>query len=271
MSYDLVEMLVLRRRQQQWKERMNFEPPCLPESTGTGPALQVYLLGSVSFEAALNLQRRMAYQVSGDPESAAMILCEHLPLITVGREGSRNHILCEPEDLIARRWPVRWVNRGGGCLLHLPGQLAIYPIVDLEKLGLDLQGYLDRLHTVLRAVVRDFIGTAETRHGRTGVWANSRPIAGVGVAVCNGVTYHGAFLNVNADLQPFRRVLFGDRGDGPMTSLERERRGRVSPTLVRQSLLEHFTDRFHFGRTSLFFDHPLLGRKAPSDAVPASS
>ena len=96
-------------------------------------SLQVYLLGSIDFESALALQRRLIYQVAGERSGAALVLCEHPPLITVGRQGSRSHILCDSEELRARRWKVRWVNRGGGCLLHQPGQLAVYPILPLDR------------------------------------------------------------------------------------------------------------------------------------------
>jgi lipoyl(octanoyl) transferase len=233
--------------------------------------LQVYLLGSVDFEAALTLQRQLIYHVAGDRTRAALVLCEHPPLITVGRHGSRAHILCEPEELRARRWQVRWVNRGGGCLLHLPGQLAVYPILPLDRLGLGLQEYLDRLHQVLAALVADFDVGGVTRPGQAGVWVGARPVAGVGVAVRDWVTYYGAAVNVNPDLEPFRRVRWGGPADGPMTSLERERRGPLRPSLVRERLLEHFVARFPYGRTSLFSDHPALGRRAPSDAVASSS
>ena len=92
-------------------------------TSGTEPALlQVYLLGVVDFEAALALQRRLAYEVAGDRDRAALVVCEHPPLITVGRQGSRAHILCDPDELHARRWRVRWVNRGGGCGMLPPGQ-----------------------------------------------------------------------------------------------------------------------------------------------------
>src|SRR5262252_2625833 len=101
-------------------------------------ALQAYLLGTVDFDAALALQRQLVYQVGGERDQAALVLCEHPAAITVGRQGSRAHILYEPEELHSLRWRVRWVNRGGGCLLHLPGQLAVYPILPLDRLGLGL-------------------------------------------------------------------------------------------------------------------------------------
>jgi lipoyl(octanoyl) transferase len=232
--------------------------------------LQAYLLGAVDFEAALALQRRLVYHVSGSRTSAALVLCEHPPVITVGRQGSRRHILGEPDELRARQWRVRWVNRGGGCLLHVPGQLAVYPIVALDHLGLGLHAYLDRLQEVLTDVLADFDVRGETRPGQRGVWVGARLIAGVGVAVRDWVTYFGAVLNVNPALEPFRLVRSGGPGEGLMTSLERERRGPLRPALVRERLLEHFAARFAFDRTVLFSDHPSLSRKAPSDAVATS-
>ena len=214
------------------------------------------------------MQRRLAFTIAGDRSSAVLLLCEHPPLVTVGRQGSRAHILCEPEELRARQWRVRWVNRGGGCLLHLPGQLAIYPLLPLDRLELGLQDYLDRLHEVMVAVLDDFSVRGETHSGEPGVWVRDRPVAGCGVAVRDWVSYYGAYLNVAPDLEPYRRVRFaGSATHGQMTSLARERRGLVRPAHVRQRLIEHFAERFGFADVALFTDHPALGRRAPSDAV----
>jgi lipoyl(octanoyl) transferase len=229
------------------------------------------LLGSVDFEAALALQQRLVFEIAGNRSAAALILCEHPPLITVGRQGSWAHILCDREELQARRWRVRWVNRGGGCLLHLPGQMAIYPILALDRLGMGVQDYLDRLHAVLIALLDDFSIRGKSQPGHSGVWVAGRPIASVGVAIRDWVAYYGAALNVNPDLQPFRLVRTAGRVGGTMTSVECERHGPLRPAYVRERLLEHFTERFRIARTSLFFDHPLLKRKAPSDALATSS
>jgi lipoyl(octanoyl) transferase len=233
----------------------------------TGPALHVYMLGAVEFEAALAFQRRLAYEIAGDRRRAALILCEHhQPLITVGRQGSRAHILCEPAELRARQWKVRWVNRGGGCLLHLPGQLAVYPVLALDQFGLGLQAYLQRLQQVIWDVIGDFGVAGQTRPSQPGVWVGSRLIAGVGVAVRDWVSYYGAYFNINPALDAFRLVRCGEPDDGPMTSLERERRGPLRPSMPRERLLEHFAARFGFGQMSFFSDHPTLHRKAAADA-----
>lgn len=233
--------------------------------------LQVYLLGLVDFESLLSFQRRLVYQVRGVRDCAALVLCEHLPLITVGRHGSWSHILYEPAELSAREWPVRWVNRGGGCHLHVPGQLAIYSVVALDRCRFGLQEYVAQLQRVLVAVLDDFGVHAGVRSGHAGVWVGDRPIASVGVAVRDWVTYFGAVLNVSPSLEPFRRIRSGLPVDGPMTSLERERRAPLRASLVRERLLEHFAASFGVTRTSLFCDHPSLDRKAPADAVASRS
>jgi lipoyl(octanoyl) transferase len=250
---------------------MKAESPICSVATAAHPVLQVYLLGLVDFDVALAFQRRLVFEIAGDRSAAALILCEHPPLITVGREGSWGHILCTPEELLARRWPVRWVNRGGGCLLHLPGQMAIYPILALDRLGLGVQDYLDRLHAVLLALLDDFSIYGHCRPAQPGIWVARRPIASIGVATRNWVAYFGAALNVNPDLKPYQLVQTAGPAGGTMTSIACERHSALRSALARERLLEHFTDRFRFARTSLFFDHPLLKRKAPSDALATSS
>jgi lipoyl(octanoyl) transferase len=258
---------------------MNPEPPAwttppdgvparAPESgqEADNSALHVYLLGALDFDAVLALQRRLVYEVASDRKRGALILCEHPSLITVGRQGSRTHILCEAEELRARQWQVRWVNRGGGCLLHMPGQLAIYPVLALDRFSLTVPAYLDQFQSVLLALLADFSVLGTVCPGQPGVWVGDRLVANVGIAVREWVTYYGAVLNVNPALAPYRLVL-PSAGAEPMTSLERERRGPVRPSLVRQRLAEHFAARFPFARVAYFSDHPSLSRKARADAL----
>ena len=227
-----------------------------PERAGV---LQVYLLGTVDFEAALMLQKRLLYDISGDRGQAALMLCEHPPLITVGRHGSRAHILFEPEDLRARRWPIRWVNRGGGCILHHPGQLAVYPILPLDRLGFTVTGYLQLLGRALQDLMEEFYLPRPALASPGGLFCGPRMLASFGVAVRDWVSYFGAYLNVQPPLDLYRKVRPPGRfGAEPMTSLERERRGPVRPSLVRERLIEHCQRRFGFERIALFSGHPFL-------------
>jgi lipoyl(octanoyl) transferase len=243
MSVDLLDLFAPRRR------------------AGTFP-LRVYLLGEVEFDRVLALQQVLLHQVAADRDSLCLILCEHPPIITVGRQGGLEQIDIDRDELHHRGWHLRWVNRGGGCMLHLPGQLAIYPIIALDHLQIGLQDYLDRLHRILISVLEDFTVSATRRLESPGVWVEGRMVAGVGVAVRDWVSYYGAFLNVAPDLAAFRRIHTGDAEDGPMTSLVRERHGPLRPALVRERVLEHFCGAFDCERTALFFNHPMLDRAA---------
>jgi lipoyl(octanoyl) transferase len=232
------------------------------------PVLHAYLLGRVGFADLLTLQRRLAYEVAGDRAHAALILCEHPHTVSIGREGSRAHILYEAGELDTLGWPVRWVNRGGGTVLHAPGQLAVYPVVALDALGLHPRGYLNLLNETLTAIVTSLHLTGVSCDD-IGVRVGGRLVSEVGVAVRDWVSYFGAVLNIHPDLEPFRHVRCGGLGEPPMTSLERELRAPVRMGTVRQRLVEEFAARFGCARVSLFHHHPALKARTERDATAA--
>jgi lipoyl(octanoyl) transferase len=212
------------------------------------PALAVYLLGRLDLGAQLALQRRLAFDVSGDRTAAALVLCEPAAGVTIGREGSAAHVR-------AKGWPVQWVARGGGAVLHAPGQVACYPVFALDALGLSAGRYVSELVAVAGDLCREFGVTAEPDHERPGVRARGRRVASVGVAVRSAVSTFGLVVNATPDLAPFRAV----RCDGdalPMTSLARESAHRVRVSGVRQRLVELVAARFGFARVSVFHTHP---------------
>lgn len=236
------------------------------EST-TNPPVQAFLLGTTDFTTALSLQRRLVYEVSGDGPSA-VILCEHPAGITIGREGSRSHVRLTEVQLEVRRWPIHWIARGGGVVLHAPGQVACYPILPLERLGLTPATYLAKLCGVVAELAKGFGISAVVESDPPGVRIRGRHVASLGVAVRNGVTSFGFVLNVSPDLELFRNIKC--EGDAtPMTSLQRECPTRVRPTAVRQRLLELLTDRFGFGRLSVFHTHPTFLPRVPRYAFAA--
>jgi len=248
-----------------------LHPQRAPTDLGSSAPLRVYSLGQIDFDAALAFQHRLVYEARGDRNRAALILCEHPWLLSFGRQGSWSHVRWGIEDRARRRWPMRWVNRGGRCILHLPGQLAIYPIFALDRAGTGIQEYLTRLQRAIVALLDDFGIRGGRWPGHTGVCVENRPIAEIGVAVRDWITYFGAVLNVGPDLEPFRLVSSGVAGSDSMTSLEKERHGRVRPALVRELLVEYLTRELGFSDTLFFSDHPSLKRKAPCDALASRS
>ncbi|CAN5249575.1 hypothetical protein BH10PLA2_BH10PLA2_09150 [soil metagenome] len=237
----------------------------LPETAES--VLRAYLFGLMDFDAAMHLQRRFVDQVQGDRSRAFVIFCEHPPQISVGREGSWAHLQAPTGELRSPELPVHWVNRGGACILHQPGQLAIYSIMALDRRGLTIPSYLEKLQLSIGDALNDFGLIVQISPNQPDVYVSGRPIAQVGVAVTQWVGYFGAVLNINPNLSAWRRTRWEDRNWPAMTSIERERRGPLRISLLRERLLEHFANRFGFDRTSLFMDHPSLRRKVTLNAL----
>ncbi len=233
---------------------MQSECLTLPVARPSSSLLQVHLLGCVPFEEVLGLQRRLLHQIENDRSQSALIVCEHPPTITVGRLGSRGHIHIELEELRLRGWQVRWVNRGAGCVFHVPGQLAIYPIVPLDRIDCNVRGYLERLSRVVLEIMADYMVRGEVDLAQGHVSVGGRPLAVLGAAVRRWVSYHGAFVNVQPDLDLLRRVRTST-GAVPMTSLERERHAPIAMQRVRERAIELVAEQFQCSETAVFFEN----------------
>jgi lipoate-protein ligase B len=221
-------------------------------------ALEVYLLGLVDFDAALFLQERLMMDVAqGEGGRGALLICEHPPIITIGREGSRADVGCDREELTARQIEVRWLNRGGGSLVHVPGQLALYPIVPLALRGLGLADYRDRLERAVLDTCRELRIRAWSRPPRAGVFCRGGNLASIGVAVRSSMTSHGLFLNVNPRTDALALVR---SREGPATSLAAELGAPIAMPAVRESLARRLAARLDYPRYQLYTGHPLLRR-----------
>lgn len=232
-------------------------------------AVRAYLLGTLPVGDALTLQRRLAYEIGGVPHTAAVVVCEHPYGVTIGRNGSRAHVRLTAAKLAARRWPVDYVGRGGGCVLHAPGQVACYPILPLQTLGLTPAAYVATLTRLVGNLVSGFGVTPAVDEASQAVRANGRRVASFGVAVRDWVTTFGFVVNVAPDLAYYRDVDC-DGDPLPMTSLQRECPGRVRVATVRQRLLELLAGRFRLGRVSVFHSHPTMVPRAPRHALPTA-
>lgn len=231
--------------------------------------LSVHLLGVVDFEACLALQQRLVYESSGRRDGhITLLVCEHPTLITIGRHGSRADIRIDARELASRDIPVRWVNRGGGTLVHAPGQLAVYPIVPLDQRGYTVGEFLDRLQRGVMSALTESGFAGQTHAGRHGVWGRVGQVAAVGAAVKSWVSYFGAYINVCPEMQLFRRVDSEPRESlhgaatqhASMSSLVVERQQPVRMAGVREMLLRNLAAAFDCERYHLFTGHPLLPR-----------
>jgi len=233
------------------QERNNFDI--------SAPALEAFFLDRVAFSRCLELQCRLIAEVgSRDDGQIVLLLCEHPDIITVGRGGSPGDVSRENRALKSREIEVIYANRGGGCLLHCPGQLAIYPLAPLAWHGFTVGDFLERLQVGIVETLDDLGIRARILPGRHGVWGRTGQLAAVGVAVRNWVTYYGAYLNVDPPLGLFRVVESDPVDHTRMSSMAAERRGPIRMTTVRAALVRHLTEAFGCDRYHLFTGHPLL-------------
>jgi lipoyl(octanoyl) transferase len=220
------------------------------------------MLGLVDFAELQVLQRRMVYDL-GDQGGAGLILCEHPPTISIGRSGSRAHIAADDEMLRTMGIRTYYVNRGGGCILHLPGQLAAYLLMPLDACGLSVQTYIDRLQATILEVLGEFDLTGATRVDLPGVFSGPSRIATVGIAVSRWIAYHGLTLNVGPYLELFDLLEEPGIGRSPLrqTSMESRRQRATPMSKVRESLIRKVEESFGFQRHHLYTDHPQIRRK----------
>jgi lipoate-protein ligase B len=179
------------------------------------PVLRWAWLGTVSYGDAWALQRQVALaRRSGGLDDDAVLLLEHPPVYTMGRQGEARHLGAGPDALRAAGAEFLEVDRGGSVTFHGPGQLVAYPIVRLAGIfpipGHTAHGDVDRY---LRALEAGLIATAATysvdvtrRPPFTGVWSGQRKLGAIGVKLAAGVTTHGVALNVATDLSWFDRI-----------------------------------------------------------------
>ena len=190
----------------------------------------VLYLGRVAYATALDLQRTLQEMRKAGRIENTLLLLEHPPVITLGRNARLANVVAPPEFLAQRGVELFEIDRGGDVTFHGPGQLVAYPIVDLRSFEprVGAVEYIRRLEEVLIRTCGDFgIGTQRIK-GLTGVWTYALPkkpeakIAAIGVHISRGVTTHGFALNASTDLDFFSLIVPCGLTGKPVTSIERE-------------------------------------------------
>ena len=194
-------------------------------------ALEVVEAGSVPYQEALAWQRRLAEdRIAGRLDHDLLLLLEHPPVVTLGRNSHDAHLL-ERDGI-----DVVEVERGGDVTFHGPGQLVGYPIIDLKSYKQDLHWYLRTLEQALIDALAILDIRAERNPGLTGVWTGGRKIASIGIHVKQWVTWHGFALNVTTDLSQFGRIVPCGIQGVEMTSVFRERGAGSREELWQESV-----------------------------------
>jgi lipoyl(octanoyl) transferase len=196
--------------------------------------LSVLYLGRVPYRDGLEIQTPLVELRKTGSIGDVLVLLEHPPVLTLGRNAGRENLLLTEEALASRGVEVVETNRGGDITYHGPGQLVGYPIFDLrgpvrgEKKWLGPVDFVRQIEEALIRTMADYGVAAGRVPGRTGVWTQpngsvpEKKIAAIGIHVSAGVTSHGFALNVTTDLRDFEWIVPCGISDRSVTSLELE-------------------------------------------------
>jgi lipoyl(octanoyl) transferase len=248
--------------------------------------ISVVQLGQLGYTEGLRLQQKLVDLRKNGEIGDVLLLLEHSPVITLGRNAKAAHVLASPEALAARGVEVFECDRGGDVTFHGPGQIVGYPIFDLRGFSrqpsavshqenpssgnaeslpawrktLGAVDYVRRLEEVLIRTCADFGIASKRVAGLTGVWTDDDEaipmregkIAAIGVHISRSVTSHGFALNVNNDLSFFDLIVPCGIAAKPVTSMRKELGREVGLEAVAQSLIRNFGAVF--GRQMLWVE-----------------
>ena len=236
--------------------------------------LNVIHYGQVPYSLGLRLQAELVEARKAEKIANTLLLLEHTPVVTLGRNAKRQNVVATAEVLARRGVEVFECDRGGDVTFHGPGQLVGYPIVDLHSFSpgssrrLGAVDFVRRMEEALIRACADFAITAGQVKGLTGVWVdgpprrrggaeepddrkigssehrNHRKIAAIGIHVSRGITSHGFALNVNNDLDYFRLIVPCGISDRPVTSMARELGSEQPMQKVAESAARSFGQVF---------------------------
>ena len=244
-------------------------------ATGSNTAdLVVRDLGRMPYAEALALQRDLQRRVvearampGGDPRAMYLLLVEHdPPVITISRRrGAGGHMLATNRQLAEAGVEVAETDRGGDITYHGPGQLVVYPILDLNTLGLRVHGYMRLLEGIVIEVLAQWGLEGRRDEAATGVWVNGSKICAMGVRLSRWVTMHGLALNVTTNLRHFDLIVPCGLTGRTVTSMQQEL-GSACPTLdeVTDGVVRAFRGAVVAGRTGSQASTPPPGPALPS-------
>lgn len=212
-------------------------------------------LGLIDYKEAWDYQTNLFDQIlavkSGNrtasveiPTDNYLIFCEHPHVFTLGKTGDENNLLLTKDSLQSVQATYYHINRGGDITYHGPGQLVVYPVIDLENFFTDIHKYMRSLEEAVIQTLADFDITAGRIKGLTGVWldvndqSKARKICAFGVKTSRWVTLHGLALNVNTNLDYFNYIVPCGIQDKAVTSIQKELGHSVDLNLVKKRLTE---------------------------------
>ena len=206
--------------------------------------LQVQDLGNSSYKRTWELQKELQLQRIENKIDDTLLLVEHEPVYTFGKNTDENHLLQNyPENV-----KLFHIERGGDITFHGPGQIVGYPIIDLHNYKMSISWYMRALEEVIIRSLDKFGISADRKDSLTGVWVEDEKIAALGVRISRWVTMHGFALNVNTDLAYYDSIIPCGIFDYGITSMKHILGEKQNISKIKSTLSAVFLDVFQLKR-----------------------
>ncbi|MEJ6589116.1 MAG: lipoyl(octanoyl) transferase LipB [Crocinitomicaceae bacterium] len=226
------------------------------------PRVSIYDIGLIDYQEAWDFQEKL-FKAAIDNKIAKrkdaevplpynhMLFCQHPHVYTLGKSGNKEHLLLDEDGLKDKKAMFYKINRGGDITYHGPGQLVVYPILDLEQFFTDIHKYMRLLEEAVIRTIAVYGIKGERIDGMTGVWLeggskNERKICALGVKASRWVTMHGIGFNVNTNLDYFRNIVPCGIEDKAVTSMQKELGSPQDIQEIQSVLLQELKDLFGF-------------------------
>ena len=204
-------------------------------------------LGITDYKTAFRIQSDLFEQVLASEIAAALVILEHPHVYTLGRRSKQDDIQLPSEQISRMGIAVVPTNRGGATTYHGPGQIVVYPIINLKRSGISPVEYVRLIEETLISTLKEFKILGVRKKGMPGVWIKNSKIGAIGVRISKGITTHGFSLNVSSNLSYFDHIINCDSEDMTMTSIKNE-----SPSLelnintTKDLIVSNFCRKFNF-------------------------
>jgi lipoyl(octanoyl) transferase len=238
-------------------------------------------LGLVPYAPACELQRELVEARKANAIPDVLLFCEHPHVITLGRNGKREHLRASDRLLAQMQVEFHATDRGGDITYHGPGQIVGYPVLDLAEHRRDIRWYVEQLEETMIRATADYEIRARRVDGKHGIWVRSsngpveadEKLAALGVHLSRWVTSHGFAYNVSTDLRYFDLIVPCGIQDARSTSLERILGRAVETAEAKARLSAHFADVFGYSLKSVSREEldATLGRRRRVVAEPVAA
>jgi lipoate-protein ligase B len=202
-------------------------------------------LPAMEYRKAWNLQARLVNERKDKTiERDIILLLEHFPVFTLGNRGGFKNLNVSEDILKERGISLIHTERGGDITFHAPGQLVVYPIIDLRAARMSVTDYVENLEEIMIRTAADWGIKAVRNPLSRGVWVDNNKLGSIGIAIRRGICFHGMALNVNLSLEPFSWINPCGLDGIMVTSMEQVLSCEISMCQVREAVKSHIQEVF---------------------------